>query len=630
MSKDGFRNAFPPGTMVIAGDKPGTLKQFGMPGTEKIESWMNIGWLFQRRVKQNPQQVVIERKTLLGNKWRKLSAGEFSDEISAVARGLLGVGLKPGDRLAILGPTSYEWTLIDLAALSIGIVVIPIYETDSADQIEWILKDSDVRHAIVHNQASVELIQAVATRAKHHCQVYSLAAGALVELVESGRSIAAAMVDSYNSQVTIDSVATVIYTSGTTGRPKGVVITHGMAVNLILNGLEYMHEICKRPTTRLLLFLPLAHAYARLLSWFTLAGPGVLGLLPNTQNLLADLDSFKPSYVLAVPRVLEKIYNAADAKAGQGFKLKLFRTAAKTSIDYSLALDTPQGPSRSLSARHRLFHYLVLSKITALLGGNAKYVISGGGPLGKRLGHFFRGLGITVCEGYGLTETLGPAVVNLPDRSRIGSVGQPIPGMFVRTSSEGEIQLKGPTLTPGYTGEEGSASQLYTEDGWLKTGDQGWIDQDGFVYITGRIKEIIVTAGGKNVAPEVLEDKLRGHPLISNVVVVGDRRPFIAALVTLDAEMLPGWLENHNLPTMDISDAARHPAVLKSLEKAVERANRSVSRAESIRKIQVLRTDFTLENGMMTPSLKVKRPVVLRRFEDEINSIYGGPIRDAE
>lgn len=620
------RIAFPPGTTAVAGEKPGTLREFSMPAVAEVEPWMNIGWLFKRRVDENPQQIVIEQKSLLGQSWRKLSAQEFWDEISATARGLLGIGLKPGDRLAILGPTSYDWTLIDMAALSIGIVVVPIYETDSASQIEWILKDAEVHYAIAHNQSAMELINAVSNAAGHRCKVYSLAAGAMLEIVEAGRKLAPALVDTHNQNVNLDSLATIIYTSGTTGKPKGVKITHGVAVHLILNGLIYMEELGNKKSTRSLLFLPLAHAYARLVQWFTLAGPGVLGLVPDTRNLLVDLASFRPTYVLAVPRVLEKIYNAADAKAGHGFKLRIFRAAAKTAIDYSKALDDEKGPSSTLKWRHRFFSSLVLSKITSLLGGNAQYIISGGGPLGTRLGHFFRGIGVTVCEGYGLTETLGPVAVNVPHASRIGSVGQPIPGGRVRVDENGEIQLYGNSLTPGYLNNPQADSELYTEDGWLRTGDKGWIDQDGFIYINGRIKEIIVTAGGKNVAPEVLEDKLRGHPLISNVVVVGDRRPFIAALVTLDAEMLPGWLQNHSLPPMDVSDASRHPVILRALEKAVERANASVSRAESIRKIQVLNTDFTLENGMMTPSLKVKRAVVTKRFQTEIDQIYGGAL----
>ena len=619
---------FPPGTVAVAGDTPGKLKEFSMPATKVRSEHDNVVSLFRRRVTQNPDQTVIEQKTMLGEQWRKVSAGEFWDEVCSVSRGLLGIGLKPGDRLALHGPTSYEWTLIDMAALAIGIITVPIYETDSAAQIEWILKDSDIRYAIASNQSSQELIQAVAARADRKCRIFSLAAGDLLTIIEAGRQIAPAVIDSYNAQITGDTIATIIYTSGTTGRPKGTLITQRNATALLPNLLDYLAEIGMQKTTRCLLFLPVAHALARLVSWGALLGPGVLGLVPDTKNLLGDLASFKPSYILAVPRVLEKIYNAADASAGHGIKLRLFRLAAKSAIDYSKALDTPQGPSRALKIRRQVFYQLVLSRLTNLLGGNAKYIISGGGPLSVRLGHFFRGIGVTVCEGYGLTETLGPATVNVPTRAKIGSVGQPVPGIAVRISDEGEVLFKGDAMSPGYLNLEKETAELYTEDGWLHSEDKGWIDDDGFVYITGRMKEIIVTAGGKNVSPEILEDGLRGHPLISNVVAVGDRRPFIAALVTLDAEMLPGWLRNHNLPPMDISDAARHPAVLKALERAVARTNQKVSRAESIRKIRVLTTDFSLENGTMTPSLKVKRSVVLKRFESEINAIYGGPLQD--
>lgn len=617
---------FPPGTVAVAGKAPGTLKEFSMPAISQWGENENVVSLFRRRVTQDPSQTVIEQKTLLGEQWRKLSAGEFWDEISSVSRGLLGIGLKPGDCLALHGPTSYEWTLIDMACLAIGVVTVPIYETDSAAQIEWILQDADIHYAIVSTQSSVELMHAVAGRAEHKCKIYSLAAGDLLSIIEAGRQIAPAVIDSYNNQLTADSVATIIYTSGTTGRPKGTVITQDNATSLLPNLLDYLTEIGMQKTTRCLLFLPVAHALARLVSWGALLGPGVLGLVPDTKNLLADLASFKPSYILAVPRVLEKVYNAADASAGHGLKLRLFRLAAKSAIDYSKALDTAEGPSRALKVRRQVFYQLILSRLTNLLGGNAKYIISGGGPLSVRLGHFFRGIGVTVCEGYGLTETLGPATVNVPHRAKIGSVGQPVPGIAVRTSDVGEIQFKGNPMSKGYLNIDSKDNPLYTEDGWLRTGDKGWIDTDGFVYITGRMKEIIVTAGGKNVSPEILEDGLRGHPLISNVVVVGDRRPFIAALVTLDSEMLPGWLRNHNLPPMDVSDAARHPAVLNALERAVGRANQKVSRAESIRKIRVLTTDFSLENGTMTPSLKVKRSVVIKRFENEINAIYGGPL----
>ena len=374
--------------------------------------------------------------------------------------------------------------------------------------------------------------------------------------------------------------------------------------------------------SRLLLFLPLAHVFARFLQVFQISGEGVIGHAPDTKNLLPDLAAFRPSYLLVVPRVLEKIYNSADARAASGSARKVFRWAAKVAVDYSRSLDAPAGPSRALRAQRALADRLVFRRIRTLVGGNADWIVSGGAPLSQRLAHFYRGLGIPVLEGYGLTETVGPISVNTPRLTKIGTVGPPLPPMSVRISADGEVLLKGPSVFQGYHGDPEATASAFTEDGWFRTGDLGSLDRDGYVRITGRAKDIIVTAGGKNVAPSGLEDSLRGHPLISQVLVVGENRPFIAALMTLDAEMLPLWLRSHGLPAMTVSEAASHPRVLAALDRAVSRANTQVSRAESIRKFTILSDDFTEANGLLTPSLKVKRPVAVERFSEQIDAMY--------
>ncbi|MDO5048863.1 MAG: AMP-dependent synthetase/ligase [Actinomycetaceae bacterium] len=598
------------------------------PVLVRTEEHMSIPWLIRERVRKHPRQTIISRKAQMGSTWRNVSANDFLVEVNQVARGLIALGLQPGDAIAIMSHTRYEWTLLDIAGWSAGLTVVPIYETSSVDQIARILQDADVKLVVTETMVMAQLVQAARNHELGGLQVFSLDNSALMRIVEAGRDVPESEVDRRVENLTINDTATIVYTSGTTGPPKGVVLTHGNFTTLAQNGHEWMPEIALPRNSRLLLFLPLAHVYARFLEVFQLTGRGVLGHTPNTRNLLADLETFRPSYLLAVPRVLEKIYNSADQAAGSGVALKTFRWAAKTAIEYSRALDTEEGPSKALKAQHQLADAMVYRKIKNLLGGNCEYIISGGGPLGERLGHFFRGVGVMVLEGYGLTETVGPLAVNTPRLSKIGTVGPPISTVAVRISDEGEVLVKGPSVFNGYHNMPEETAEAF-EGRWFKTGDIGSLDRDGYLQITGRQKEILVTAGGKNVVPTILEDRLRGHPLVSQVVVVGDKRPFVAALVTIDSEMLPGWLKNHNLPAMTVSEAVSHPGVLAALNRAVERANQAVSRAESIRKIKVLTTDFTEANGMLTPSLKVKRAVVLRDFEDEINDIYGGPVRQA-
>lgn len=621
------RPAQPAGTIMVAGDEPGKLREYGMPEIVQAKANLNAPWLFFRRLHENPRQVVIERKSYLGNFWQKVTAQAFADDIYAVARGLITLGIEPGDSISIMAHTSYEWSLLDFAILSVGAVTVPIYETSSAEQIEWVISDAGVKMVFTESTSQGELVRTIAKKNNWDVKVYVLAQEGISEVTHAGRDGDNDLVDQRLDQVNLESLATIIYTSGTTGRPKGVELTHGNIVRLVLNGLEWMPEIANHAHSRLLLFLPLAHGYARLLQFFQLAGPGILGHTGSIKTLLDDLASFKPTYLLTVPRVLEKVYNAADAKAGSGLKLRTFRYATKVAIEYSRAQDSAHGPKRGLKLAHSLFERIIYAKLRALLGGKAEFAISGGAPLGDRLSHFYRGLGLTVLEGYGLTETFAPVCVNTARLSKLGTVGQPVPGNTVRIGADGEIQVKGINVFRGYHNAPDLTAQAF-DDGWFKSGDIGWIDKDGYVHITGRTKEILVTAGGKNVVPAIMEDSMRGHPLISQVMVIGDRRPFISALITLDAEMLPGWLRNHGLPTMDITEAATNPQVLAALNRAVERANRHVSRAESVRKIKVLTTDFTESNGMLTPSMKVKRNVVMKHFEDEINEIYGGPLTD--
>ena len=539
-----------------------------------------------------------------------------------MAAGLIGMGLEAGTAVGIMAHTSYDWFLLDMAIARAGLISVPIYETSSAEQVEWIVTDSDVRVVITESGTLAELVRGAVAGIEHTVRILALDSDAITTIVQAGSGVSPSQVDQRSNALTVDDVYSIIYTSGTTGRPKGVELTHRNAVGIPYHGVRYLPGVLWGTNVRLLLFLPLAHVYARCLQLLSLAGEGVLGHTPDAKTLLPDLQSFAPSYILAVPRVLEKIYNAADAKAGSGAKLKLFRWAAKVAIAYSRALDTPQGPSRGLRRAHAMADRLIFRKIRGLMGPNARFIISGGGPLGQRLGHFYRGLGLAILEGYGLTETIGPVSVNTDWLNKIGTVGPPVCGNEIRIGEDEEIQVRGIGVFSTYHNNPSATAEAFTADGWFRTGDIGALDDDGYLRITGRKKELIVTAGGKNVAPTQLEDRLRGHPLISQVLVIGDGEPFISALITLDKEMLPQWLRNHGLPTMDVVEASSHPQVLAALDRAVARTNRAVSRAESIRTFRVLATDFTEANGLLTPSLKVKRGPVMEAHADVIADIY--------
>ncbi len=598
------------------------MRESATPSMITVDPTMSIPGLLAARLDRDPEGTIIERKVGLGGRWAALSTRSFVDEVTAVAKGLAALGIEPGDRVSIMSRTRYEWTLFDFAIWAAGGVPVPVYETSSAEQVQWILADSEVRLAVVETTAHATLTESVRDQLPALGKVLVIDDGAVEQLTRDGDRVDDAEIERRSELAGLDDLATIIYTSGTTGNPKGVELTHGNFVHLTLEGVADLPDVVAQPTSRTLLFMPLAHVFARYVEVLCIPSGAVLGHTPDTKNLLADLAGFSPTFILSVPRVFEKVYNSSEQKAAGGVKLKLFRWAAKTSIVYSRALDDEGGPSAALRAQHALADKLVLHKIRNALGGAAKFAISGGAPLGARLGHFYRGLGLTVLEGYGLTETTAPTAVNRPRKIKIGTVGPPFAGTRARIADDGEIQIAGPHVFRGYHNNPAATAEAFDGE-WFRTGDLGSMDDDGYLTITGRKKEIIVTAGGKNVAPAMLEDRLRGHPLISQVVAVGDGKPFIGALVTLDAEMLPGWLAGHGLPAMDVTTAAKSHAVLAAIERAVNRANEAVSRAESIRKFAVLTTEFTEVNGYLTPSMKVKRDRVLTDFADEVERLYG-------
>ncbi|GCE78455.1 AMP-dependent synthetase/ligase [Cellulomonas biazotea] len=596
------------------------MDEFHTPLLVEVDPSHNLNDLFAARVRDTPDRVLVEHKTQAGGPWIPLTAREFDAEVVAVAKGLVARGVQPGDRVGIMSRTRYEWSLVDWATWAAGAVPVPLYETSSAEQVEWILTDSDVSLLVVESRAHEAVVEEVrpATALR---EVLVIDDGAVESLVAAGADVPDEEIVRRRGLANQADVATIIYTSGTTGRPKGVELTHGNFTALTVNAVEGLQEVVAGNGARTLLFMPLAHVFARFIEVLCIPAGAVLGHTPDTKTLIEDLGTFRPTFILSVPRVFEKVYNSAEQKAAAGGKGPIFQRAAKTAIVYSRALDTPRGPSPWLRLQHKVADVLVLHKLRAALGGQAEWAISGGAPLGERLGHFYRGVGLKVLEGYGLTETTAPATVNRPGKTKIGSVGLPLPGTAIRIAADGEVEIKGIQVFRGYHANEAATAESLSDE-WFRTGDLGALDADGFLTITGRKKEIIVTAGGKNVAPTVLEDRLRAHPLISQVVVVGDQRPFIGALVTLDPEGVPGWLSAHGKPPMSLEEARTDPDVIASLDKAVEKTNRAVSRAESIRKYRVLDRDLTLADGYLTPKLSIRRAVVLKDFAADVEALY--------
>ena len=584
----------------------------------------NITDLLVNRVKLTPNHNLFAIETKPGV-WQDLTAKEFEDKVISVAKGLVASGIQPGQAVGIMSRTRFEWALVDFALWYAGAVPVPIYASSAPSQIEWILSDADCVALFVENDEHQSRFEEIKNSAPLCRQVWNFDSGAIEQLERNGKEITNETIEARRTSSGLYDLATIIYTSGTTGRPKGCELLHRGFVELSKNATIEISEVVN-PNHSTLLFLPLAHVFARFISVLCVHGGVKVGHQPDTSNVAPAMQSFKPQFLLAVPRVFEKVYNSAEQKAEAGGKGKIFRKAAYTAIAYSKALDTAQGPSLGLKLQHAIFDVLVYKKLRAAMGGRVKYAVSGGGPLGARLGHFYRAIGLTVLEGYGLTETTAPVSIGRPDNLRIGKVGLMLPGTGIKIADDGEILLRGNNILRGYWRNPEATAAAF-EGEWFKSGDIGEIDDEGFISITGRKKELIVTAGGKNVAPATLEDPLRANPLVGQAVVIGDQRPFISALISLDPEMLPIWLSNNGLDKdLSLAQAAKEPKVLAEIQSAVDRVNKNFSRAESIRKFTIIGQELSEQSGHLTPSLKIKREAVLRDFAPAIEEIYqSGP-----
>ncbi|MEJ7633362.1 AMP-dependent synthetase/ligase [Aeromicrobium sp.] len=557
------------------------------------------------RLPAHADDVALAR--MVGDGWEDVTLGAFHQDVLATAKGLIAAGVSTGDRVALLSKTRYEWTVVDDANWWVGAATVPIYETSSTAQIAWILSDSGAVAAVVETQAHLDRVEEARSEAPGLTQVWTLDPGGLGGIAAGGTGVSDTDLEARRTSLTSETLATLIYTSGTTGRPKGCQLTHGNFRHELGAAIDQLSDLFDRDGASTLLFLPLAHVFARIIQVGAIRSGARLGHTADVKDLVTHLGTFQPTFVLAVPRVFEKVFNTASSKAYADGKGKIFDRAAQTAIAYSKALDN-DSPGIVLRARHAAYDKLVFGKLRDALGGHAEWAISGGAPLGDRLAHFYRGIGVTVLEGYGLTETTAALCVNTPGDQRIGSVGRPLPGTEVRVAPDGELHFRGPQVFSGYWRNDAATAEAVDQDGWFSTGDLGEVDDDGFVRVTGRKKEIIVTAGGKNVAPAMLEDRVRANQYVSQCLVVGDGKPFVAALVTIDTE---AW-----------SDGLDDPALKVEVQKSVDDANSQVSQAESIRKFVILPEDWTEDNGYLTPSFKVKRNSVLRDFHDTVEALF--------
>lgn len=601
------------------------MVQFEVPAIVPADPDANVADLLAARVQATPDRALFSVPDRDG--WRDISAADFQTAVVALAKGFVAGGIQPGEKVGFLARTTYEWTLVDFALFYAGAVMVPIYETSSPSQIQWIMEDSGAIALILESAEHFSRVDEIRGDLPLIREVWQLHLGAIDALTAKGAGVEDAEIERRRKIAVGSDIATLIYTSGSTGRPKGCVLTHSNFVELSRNSAKALDAVVQTPGASTLLFITTAHVFARFISILDIHAGVRTGHQPDTRQLLPALGSFKPTFLLAVPRVFEKVYNSAEQKAEGGGKGKIFRAAADVAIEHSKLVEAGSKIPFGMKLKFALFNKLVYSKLREAMGGNVAYAVSGSAPLGSRLGHFFHSLGVVILEGYGLTETTAPATVNLADKSKIGTVGPALPGVGVRLADDGEIEVRGVNVFKEYWNNPEATAEAFSEGGWFRTGDIGSFDSEGFLTITGRKKEIIVTAGGKNVAPAALEDPIRANPIIGQVVVVGDQRPFISALVTLDSEMLPTWLGNNGLPTdMSLADASKNEAVHAEIQRAVDAANTRVSRAESIRKFTILESEWTEASGHLTPKLSIKRNVIMSDFADEIAAIYDEPV----
>ena len=602
------------------------VKQFTNPVKEPIDSDINLFDLLDERAKRDPDGAMIEYKTEDGT-WQPYSALVFRDMVIDLAKGLIGLGVNKGDSVAIVSRTRWEWTALDMAIMSIGALTVPVYETNSASQVSWIFNDSKVTLAIAEDDGQRDKIESVRDEVPTLRNVFVIEAGGLNAIKTYGESVTDAEFWEYKEASHGDDRATIVYTSGSTGTPKGVELTHRNFAFLVLSALQYMPRAGAWPNRRLLLFLPLSHVFARFMEFFSFGGTISLALSSNMKTMVKDFETFGPTLLLAVPRVYEKVYNAASQRAGTGFAGKMFMRAAENAREWSKA--EQKGEQLPITGRiaHAFYEQVVYKKIRTIFGPNADFAITGGAPMDSELSHFFNGIGMPVLEGYGMTETCGPVCVSLPEDNRIGTIGMPICGITAGIAEDGELVIKGPLVCKGYHNNPGVTTQQIT-DGWLHTGDLGDISEDGFISITGRKKDLIITAGGKNVSPGLLEASVMTSPVVNQCLVIGDKKPFVAALVTLALADANNWLESQGAkPEPDLASLAKNAIVHAEVERAVNAANEGVSRAESIRKFEILPDEFTEANGMLTPSLKTRRAQIVEHYRELIDDVIYVPLK---